>query len=147
MAQHTEISVYGIRMLKMAALYLALGLALGLGMAVSHQFQLRPVHTHINLLGWASMGLTGVVYCILPQVGSNRFAKWHFWLHNIGLPVMMVGLGAYSLGRTQMEPVIGLGSVILVAGLGLFTVNLFRNLRESRPAAAALQSATAPTRA
>ena len=128
MFERVEYSKYAAGLLKMAGLYLVLGLLLGTGMAITHQFDLRPVHTHINLLGWASMGLTGLIYHVAPHLAANRLARWHFWLHSLGLPLMMVGLGAYSLGYTQMEPVIGLGAIALMAGLTIFAGNVFRNL-------------------
>ena len=58
----------GVLLLKMAVIYLSLGLFLGLGMAISGQFQLRAVHTHINLLGWVTLAIAGMVYCLFPRL-------------------------------------------------------------------------------
>ena len=52
----------------------------------------------------------------------------HFWLHNVGLPVMTAGLLVeHGLGDSRAEPVIGVGSTLVIAGLVVFAVNLFRN--------------------
>jgi hypothetical protein len=118
----------GTRLLKMAVVYLMLGLVLGIAMAASHQFELRPVHTHVHLLGWVTMALAGVIYCVFPRVAASRLAVWHFWLHQSGLPVMMLGLAAYSLGQVQFEPMIAAGSLAVTAGLSLFAANLLLNL-------------------
>ena len=50
------------RLLQMAAVYLIIGILLGIGMGISNNHILTPVHAHLNLLGWASMGLMGLLY-------------------------------------------------------------------------------------
>jgi len=45
----------GVKWIKMAAIYLVIGILLGIHMGKSHDHTLAPVHAHINLLGWASM--------------------------------------------------------------------------------------------
>ncbi len=130
---HTqEVSNKGIWLLKIAVIYLLIALGLGLFMAVTNQFQLRSVHTHVNLLGWATLGLAGVVYCLFPKLGETVLARWHFWLHNLGLPVMMGGLAAYHLGHEGALPFIGIGSVTTMLGLALFGINLFTRLEGNR---------------
>ena len=43
--------------LRLAAIYAIAGVSLGIVMAASHDFTFRPVHVHVNLLGWVSMAL------------------------------------------------------------------------------------------
>ncbi len=118
----------GMRLLKIAAVYLVAGLLLGMAMAISGQFQLRSVHAHLNLLGWVSMALVGLVYCQFPVLASNALARWHFRLHNLGLPVMMLALALYHSGYETAEPVLGLSAVVTVLALLLFSCNLVINL-------------------
>jgi len=73
------------------------------------------------------MGVSGLVYLALPACARTRSAVVHFWLHNLGLPLMMGSLTAALLGRSQVEPLIGAGSVLVVAGLSVFAVNVLRN--------------------
>jgi len=40
---------------------------------------------------------------------------------------MGASLAAETLGEPRAEPLIGVGSVLVVVGLGLFTVNALRN--------------------
>jgi hypothetical protein len=128
----------GVNLIRMAVTYLLLGLLLGIGMAASHQFELRSVHTHINLLGWATMAISGLVYCTFPHAAASKLATAHFWLHSLGLPVMMAGLGAYSLGHHQFEPLIAAGALLVTAGLLLFAVVTYASLapRQRRHGAA-----------
>ena len=79
---------------------------------------LISVHSHILLLGWATLATTGIVYLVLPRCAGTRLAAAHFWLHNLGLPVMIVSLAAAALGEPRAEPLIGVGS-ILGAGVAI----------------------------
>jgi hypothetical protein len=117
----------GVSLVKIASLYLLGGLVLGLAMAMAKDFSLMSVHSHMLLLGWATLAITGVVYLVLPRCATTRLAGAHFWLHNLGLPVMMASLAAETLGVPRAEPLIAVGSLLVVVGLGLFTVNVLRN--------------------
>ncbi len=117
----------GVCLVRIASLYLLAGLALGMGMALGKDFSLVAVHSHVLLLGWATLGITGIVYLVLPRCSGNRLATAHFWLHNLGLPVMMVSLAAETLGAPRAEPLIGVGSILVIVGLSLFTLNVLRN--------------------
>jgi len=114
---------------RMAAVYFLAGILLGVGMGISGDHSLFGVHAHINLLGWASLGIIGLIYQHLPTLGGNRVAKVQFWLHAIGLPVMMVGLTGKMLGHAQFEPLLGGGALVVGISVLLFTYNLLFNLR------------------
>ena len=117
----------GLRLVKIATVYMMLGLLMGLGMGISHNFTLESVHAHTLLLGWASMALTGMAYMLLPRCGDNRLASLHFWGHNVGLPAMMISLALVSFGVTAAEKAIAASSMLLLVSLGLFALNVVRN--------------------
>lgn len=117
--------------LKIAVLYLLIGVIFGLVMGLSHQFQYAPVHAHINLLGWASLGLAGVIYWLCPRAGGHWLGLTHFWLHNIGLPIFVIGLFFVSSGHAGAIPVVAVGAVLAVIGILFFTINLFVNLKKA----------------
>jgi hypothetical protein len=73
------------------------------------------------------MAITGIVYLVMPGCARSRLATLHFWGHNIGLPVMMVGLALKDYGPANMEPLIAAGSTLVLLSLVLFAVNLLRN--------------------
>ena len=77
------------RLIRIAVAYLAIGVTMGIVMGITHQFSLAPVHAHVNLLGWASLAIMGVVYRVYPAAGETRLARAHFWIHNIALPVSL----------------------------------------------------------
>ena len=119
----------GIALVRIASVYLLVGLVLGMAMAVAEDFRLVSVHSHLLLLGWATLAITGIVYLVLPRCADTRLAAAHFWLHNLGLPVMMLSLAAEHLGEPRAQPLIGLGSVLVIAGLAIFTINVLRGAR------------------
>lgn len=117
----------GVQLIVIAALYLVAALVLGLIMGISGNHALFSVHSHLGLLGWTTMALTGLVYLVLPGCGAGPLARVHFWLHNVGLPIMAMALARVTLGDGRWEPAVGLGSLIVLLGLLAFTVNVMRN--------------------
>lgn len=122
-------SAAGIIWLKLAALYLVIGVAMGIAMGASENFVLRPVHAHINLLGWATLALSGLIYCMFPQAGKSRLAQVHFWLLNLSLPVMMGALTMLMLGNKAVIPVLAIAEIVAALAVLAFVLNIFRNLK------------------
>lgn len=118
----------GKTLIKIAAVYFSIGVLLGMTMGIIQDFRLTSLHAHVNLLGWVSIALFGVIYSIYPFAAETKLAKTHFWLHNVGLPVMMIGLLCESYGITAALPVMIVGSLAVVIGTILFMINLFRTL-------------------
>jgi cbb3-type cytochrome oxidase subunit 1 len=118
------------RLLKIAAAYFVIAVCMGTYMGAAQDFSLVPVHTHLNLLGWVSLALIGCIYLLKPALATTRLARVHFWLHNIGLPAMMLGVWLIHSGiSTEVgEPIAGIFSIVTVIGIICFAVNLWRGL-------------------
>lgn len=112
--------------IRMAALYLVAGVALGNYMGATHDFGLRSVHAHINLLGWASMLGFGLVVQHWADTLSPRLVAAQFWLHQLALPVMLGALAALMRGNTGVEPLVGIGSLVVGAAVLAFAANVWR---------------------
>lgn len=120
----------GIRLIKISVVYFAIGILLGYYMSISHSYELTPVHVHINLLGWASLSVVGLIYHLFPNLSSNRLGIWHFWLHNIGLPIMMIALAVLvTTGNEAVVPGTAIGATITVLGILIFVWNVLKNLK------------------
>lgn len=117
--------------LKIAVVYLLIGVIFGLVMGISHQFQYAPVHAHVNLLGWATLALAGLIYWLCPRAGGHWLGLVHFWLHNIGLPIFLISLFIVNSGHAAAIPVVAVGATIAAVGILFFTVNLFLNLKKA----------------
>jgi hypothetical protein len=119
----------GIIWLKLSVVYLIIGVSMGIAMGASQNFTLRPVHAHVNLLGWTTMALAGLIYSVFPKAGESRLARAHFWLMNLALPVMMVALGLVLFGQMAVVPVLGAAEIVGALGILTFAANLFINLK------------------
>lgn len=120
----------GIKLIKISVVYLAVGILLGYYMSISHNYELTPVHVHINLLGWTSLTLAGILYYLFPSFSNHKLAKMHAWLHNLGLPIMMIGLFLMTvLNRDSMTPVIAVGATLTTVGILLFVYHVLAHLK------------------
>ena len=123
MNQHSTV---GVTLLKIASVYMVVGLLGGLAVAITKQYGFATVHSHASLAGWVALALTGLVYLVLPHCATTGWATAHVWLHNLGLPIMLGSLTLYKAGVGQAEPLVALGSVLVLCGLLAFAVNVFR---------------------
>jgi hypothetical protein len=119
----------GLAWYRVAVVYFVVAVGFGLMMNVSGN-QMYSVHTHINLLGWVSAALIGLIYENLPQIGRNRLAQVQFWLYNIALPVMMVTLVARYRGNMQYESLQLISSVGVGVAILMFAGNVLWNQRK-----------------
>ena len=117
----------GNRFLRLAVLYALIGVALGIVMAASHDYNLKPVHAHLNLLGWVSLALFGFWYRSVPASAENMLAKIHFWLYNIAFPIQMTTLVLYRMGNKSIEPVLALASMAVGIAFVCFAINLWKH--------------------
>lgn len=117
----------GNKFLRLAVVYFLLGVTLGIVMAASHDFTLRPVHVHLNLLGWASMGLFGLWYRSAPAAAESKLAELHFWIYNLALPIQMATLAMYVSGTTAVEPVLAIASMAVGVSVVCFAINLWKH--------------------
>ena len=118
-----------IRLIRIAVVYLAIGVTMGIVMGITHQFSIAPVHAHVNLLGWASLGIMGVIYRVYPAAAETRLARAHFWIHNTALPVFMIGLAFALTGHEAAMPVAIAGALTVAIGIIVFVVNVFMTIR------------------
>jgi hypothetical protein len=123
----TSLSVTWVRV---AVVYFVVAVAMGVFMGASGDHSLYPLHAHLNLLGWVSMALFGLLGGIFPAIADNLLAKLHFWLYNIALPVMAFALFRVLRGNVGMEPLLGMASAATALAVLLFAGNVLFNLRK-----------------
>lgn len=108
--------------LLLAALCLVTGVTLGVVMGVTHDFSLRPVHAHLNLLGWTTLALFGLAYRGWPELGRSWLAVAHLILSGAGAMLMPAGIWI-AMTHQWSGPVL-VGSVMALAGALLFLARL-----------------------
>lgn len=121
-----------------AALYAMIGVCWGLAMGATHNHATYSAHAHLNLLGWASLGLMGTYYAVLGQGVSNWVKLANFALSNLGVLSMIPGTYMY-LGQAGPPalygPMIGVGALLILAGFFVFGITVITGL--FRPASTA----------
>ena len=107
-----------------------LGIGLGMYMGGTQDFTLVPVHAHINLVGFTLMTIFGVAYRVIPGLADNTLAKAHFWLHQIGGLILLIGLVLILTGQMSpgmAEKVMPVAEITVFLGMACWAVNVFRN--------------------
>ncbi|MCM3088420.1 DUF2871 family protein [Bhargavaea ginsengi] len=118
----------GRTFLRISVVYFMIGISIGLYMSFTHLFDLTSVHVHVNLLGWMSLALVGIIYHLYPNLETNVLAKSHFWLHNIGLPVMMIAIALAIQGAHPIFfPIATFGGLATLIGIFCFGFNVLLN--------------------
>ncbi|PID07073.1 MULTISPECIES: hypothetical protein [unclassified Sporosarcina] len=122
----------GARWIKAAVIYFLIGVGFGLYMHATIQLQWGATHAHINVVGWLTTAMIGIIYTIYPQAGNSILGKVHFWLYNIGLPVLLIGMfiiqPALGLPMVWIQLCIWAGGSALAISILLFIVNVFKNV-------------------
>jgi cbb3-type cytochrome oxidase subunit 1 len=114
--------------LLLATVILLAGASLGIKMGMTEDFQLTPVHAHLNLAGWASLALFGLVYRAYPQLAQRRLATVHFILSGTGAVLLPIGIG---LAILKNQPALAIvASLLWVGGVLVFLLQLISLLRE-----------------
>ncbi len=125
---------------RIAVIYFVVAVGLGVFMGASGDHSLFPLHAHLNLLGWVSMSLFGLLGKNFPGIASNRLAKLHFWIYNASLPAMAVALFGVLKGHSALEPVLGIISITTATAIVLFVINVLCNLQSENQGALAATS-------
>jgi cbb3-type cytochrome oxidase subunit 1 len=114
------------RFLQLGVLFALIGMGLGVWMGKTEDFQLQAVHAHINLLGWVSMVLYGLVYRVVPQAAEGRLPVVHFWLALASVLGMIPLLSLQLLGQKSVVPFLAVDMIALWLSMLLFAVIIFR---------------------
>ena len=86
--------------LLLATVLLICGASLGIVMGAREDFQLVPVHAHLNLAGWASLALFGLTYRAYPELAATRLARYHFIVSATASVLLPIGIG-FAVLRSQ----------------------------------------------
>jgi hypothetical protein len=125
-----------IYFLLLATVLLICGATLGIVMGSREDFTLVPVHAHLNLAGWASLGLFGLTYRAYPQLAATKLAKWHFIVSAIASVLLPIGIGLAVL-RNQPGLAI-VSSMLWLLGVLMFLAQIIRLVSGKEEARAAV---------
>jgi len=117
-------------LLRCAVLYAVFGIGLGVNMSATHNFGDKSIHVHAHLAGWVSMAIMALCYRTFPAMAASKLAAAQFWLHNLGLPVMLLGIFGVLHGLAFGIPCAAIGSIVVAAAFVAFALNVWRNAAE-----------------
>jgi hypothetical protein len=93
-------------------------------MGIAHDFQFAPIHAHINLVGWASLAIFGLVYRAYPMLAQSRLGTGHFAVSAVAALVFLSGL-YFAIVHQVIAPAV-IGAILWLIGAVLFFINLIR---------------------
>lgn len=132
----TRTTLLSNRFIHTAVAFFVAGVALGIYMGVREDFRFTHVHAHLNLLGWVALGLIGLIYRLHPVLQAGALPRAQYWLHTVGLLLLMGGFAwGSATGRFQFVPVAA-GASMVAAAVLLLAFNVFTRLRAPAPAGA-----------
>lgn len=105
-----------------ALLYGVLGMLLGLEMAIGGNHGQMPTHAHVMVIGWLSFAVFGLFYSQFGHAAPKVVARLHFWLAQLSLAGLVVGLWLVYSGRPQYEPIAAISSLAYAASFLAFVV-------------------------
>ena len=105
-----------------AIVYAILGMSLGLHMGMSKDHSQMPTHAHLLVIGWVSFAMFGIFYHLFPSAASSLLAKAQFWLAQVSLIALVVGLFLIFRGNEAADPIAGVSSIGLLLSMILFGV-------------------------
>ena len=110
--------------LLLATVLLIFGAGLGMMMGASEDFHLVPVHAHLNLAGWASLGLFGLTYRAYPALAATKLARYHFIVSATASVLLPIGIGLAALRGAPGLAIFA--SVLWTLGVLMFLVQVVR---------------------
>ncbi|ATP40512.1 hypothetical protein CSE16_10890 [Solibacillus sp. R5-41] len=87
---------WGIRFIRLAAIFGLIGAFIGSDMSGSGNYALRPVHAHILVVGWLSLAVWALFYQSFV-VKSKKLVHLHGWTAVIGTIGLTVGMLFYNV--------------------------------------------------
>ena len=125
----------------LSVLCLIFGIVMGIVMGAAHDFQFTPVHAHLNLLGWVSLALFGLIYKAYPALKSSWLANAHLILSGSTAVIFPVGI---YVSIAHENPALAIAaSFVALAGILVFFANLVRVFFFSQKTSAAVEEALA----
>lgn len=120
-----------LKFLLLGAIMLTVGVTLGVVMGIRHDFALAPVHAHINLVGWASLSLFGIVYKLYPEMARSRLAALHFILAAPAALMFPIGI---ALSMLYDRPLVAIVAALMwLAGCILFLIQMIALVHRRAP--------------
>lgn len=110
------------------------GGGVGMYMAGANNATYAGLHAHLNLVGWATMGLCGTFYALTRDTLWVRFAWINYGVLTAGIVIFFPAFALFlAHGNDPVyEPMMGVGNGLTALGMLMFAVPVFRELFRRR---------------
>jgi hypothetical protein len=117
---------FDIWYIALALVMLLVGESVGEWMARTHDHSVALVHTHLNVVGWASFALFGLIHRGYPALADSKLALPQFLLTTASSIFLIGGLWViWAVGDASGAVI---GAIGLVAATLLFAVMFFQRV-------------------
>lgn len=100
--------------------WVVIGTIFGTWLGATYQPNYANSHAHINLLGFVTSTLFGLLHRSYPALGSSRLALWQFVIFEVGVLLLVIGKVLVDGGRET--PFLYAGALLTVLGVLLMLV-------------------------
>lgn len=120
---------WGMRLIRVAAIFGLIGAILGSHMAGSMSYQFKPIHAHILVVGWLSVFAWGIFYSVFT-LKKKALVAIHGWTAMIGSIGLTIGMWLNTLKPFNINSTVALliyiiGGTVLLISFGLFILSTF----------------------
>ena len=89
------------------------GMIFGVWLGASNHLNYANSHAHINLLGFVTSVLFGMLFWAFPTMAKSRVAIWQFAAYQIGVALLVIGKVIFDTDGSE-SPLLKIGSVIVI---------------------------------
>ena len=105
--------------------WVVVGMIYGTWLGATNQMNYANSHAHLNLLGFVTSVLFGLLHWAYPALGKSRLAVWQFAIYEVGVVLLVVGKILVDAGSET--PLLPVGAIITIVGAALMLVMFARH--------------------
>ena len=105
--------------------WVIVGMIFGTWLGASNHMNYGNSHAHINLLGFVTSVLFGLLHFAYPALRLSRVAVAQFVIYEIGILILIIGKVMVAGGQETL--LLPIGALITIIGAGLMLVMFARH--------------------
>ena len=105
--------------------WVVVGMIFGTWLGATNQVNYSNSHAHLNLLGFVTSVLFGLLHWAYPALGKSRLALPQFAIYEVGVLVLVIGKILVDGGSET--PLLYVGSIVTIIGAALMLVMFARH--------------------
>ncbi len=109
--------------------WVLVGTVFSVWLGASNHLNYANSHAHLNLLGFVTSVLFGLLHWAYPALAQSRLAIWQFAIYEIGVALLVIGKILVDGGKQTLF--LEVGSLVTIAGALLMLVMFLRSGRKT----------------